>query len=193
MNPEALLHQGVAVLDPVLGPAGFAFVMGDAGIGSGGPYASGSFTRGDTRLELHFRRSLGPVIYHFGDSCIGHGDLMKVLGCGTDAAYPGYSDDPLSGFHDLRSDLERFGVGFLAGDVTELRQAAQDATEREARRWTAVQAGYEGDGRSREQARAFFRAGNYREALTAFRSVRHPDLLTASERRMWYLAENRSP
>jgi len=40
----------------------------------------------------------------------------------------GFSDDPLDGFRDLRSDLELYGQVFLAGSDTELRDTLERAT-----------------------------------------------------------------
>ena len=40
---------------------------------------------------------------------------MRLLGVADQAAYPGFSDDPLDGFRHLRSDLERFAEPFLTG------------------------------------------------------------------------------
>ena len=192
MTPDDYLRQGIAILDPVMKPAGFEFVLGACGIGSGGPFASGTYERGGRKLELHFRTSLGLVTYHIGGDHIGHRDLMRALGRLEDAAYPGFSDDPLAGFRDLRQDLERFGGAFLEGQDLSLKRAAREATERDAEHWKRTRAGYEGDGGRRERARTLFRQGDYAGAAAAFAEVKHPDLLTESERRMWHLAQDRT-
>ena len=70
MNPRELLDRGAAELAEVLGPAGFTFVAVDEDDGSGGASAIGEFQRGDRRLELHVRRSLGLVRYHFGEQSL---------------------------------------------------------------------------------------------------------------------------
>lgn len=192
MNPRDTLSQGVEILDPVLEPAGFRFVIGECGIGSGGEFASGAYQRGERQLELHFRRSLGLVTYHLGTDHIGHRDLMRALGHVKDAAYPGYSEDPLAAFRDLRTDLERFGADFLTGPGDSIKHAAREATIRDALQLTSLQADYAGDSGRRERARGFFHEGKYSEAGAEFRGVTYPDLLTESERRMWHLAEDRS-
>lgn len=190
-DPESLLLQGVAILDPVLNPAGFRFALGDCGVGSGGPYASGSFQRGDLILELHVRRSLGLVTYHAGPDQISHRNLMRTLGHDSEAAYPGFVDDPLAGFRNLRSDLERFGEPFLRGDAEAVRLAARDAAVREAARWQADLARYEGDGRRREEARRLFRERDYAAAEGEFNRAKYPEQLTDTERRMWQISEDR--
>ena len=119
MNPREVLDRGVAELAEVLGPAGFTFVAVDEDDGNGGASAIGEFQRGDRRLELHVRRSLGLVRYHFGEQSLSHEDLVRGVraldGISAEAEYPGFSDDPAAGFRHLRTDLERFGDVFLTG------------------------------------------------------------------------------
>jgi hypothetical protein len=117
MNPNDVLSGGVDELTKVLGPAGFTFIATEDGSGSGGEFASGEFVRGDRRLELHVRRSLGLVRYHFGDEALSHEELVRgvraVDHISAPAQYPGFSSDPADGFRHLRADLERFGDIFL--------------------------------------------------------------------------------
>jgi hypothetical protein len=98
-----------------LAPAGFVFTLVGSGKSSGGHFAAGAFTKGTRRLELHFRFSLGLVSYSVGAASLSHSDYMRALGCRKEAAYPGFSADPLDGFRHLASDLERFGDEFLRG------------------------------------------------------------------------------
>jgi hypothetical protein len=120
-----VLDRGVVELADVLGPAGFTFVAVDEDDGSGGASASGEFRRGDRRLELHVRRSLGLVRYHFGDQALSHDDLVRGVraleGISAEAEYPGFSDDPAAGFRHLRADLQRFGDVFLTGGAKAFR------------------------------------------------------------------------
>ena len=101
MNPRELLDRGVVELAEVLGPAGFTFVALDEDDGSGDASASGEFRRGDCRLELRVRRSLGLVRYHFGDQTLSHEDFVRGVraldGISAEAEYPGFSDDPRRG------------------------------------------------------------------------------------------------
>jgi hypothetical protein len=117
MTPREILDRGVAELAEVLGPAGFTYAAVEEDEGSGGPYAIGEFRKGERRLELHFRYSLGLVRYHFGDESLSHEDLVRgvraVDHIAAEAQYPGFSDDPASAFHRLRVDIERFGDVFL--------------------------------------------------------------------------------
>jgi hypothetical protein len=119
------LERGVAQLAEVLGPAGFQFVETEEDVGSGGAYASGEFRRGDRRLELHFRSSLGLVRYHFGEESLSHQELVRGVRAleriSEEGEYPGFSDDPMAGFHHLRHDLDRFGGVFLHGGAKAFR------------------------------------------------------------------------
>jgi hypothetical protein len=124
MTPREVLDRGVAELAQVLGPAGFTY-SGTDDNGSGDPFAIGEFQRGDRRLELHVRRSLVLVRYHFGEQSLSHEDLVRGVRAldeiAAEAQYPGFSDDPAAGFHHLRADLDRFGDIFLTGGAKSFR------------------------------------------------------------------------
>jgi hypothetical protein len=118
MTPREILDRGVAELAEVLGPAGFTAATAEDDDGSGGWFAIVEFRKGERRLELHFRRSLILVRYHFGDGeSLSHEDLVRGVRAtdriAAEAQYPGFSDDPATAFHRLRADLERFGDIFL--------------------------------------------------------------------------------
>jgi hypothetical protein len=129
-GPSEVLAQGCAALDAVLGAHGFSFKEGSAGPGSGGPFASGAYANGDRILEIHFRHSLGLVTYHFGQRSVDHESYMRaVLGNAGGNRYPGFSDDPISGFRNLAYDLENFATAFLKGDFKEFAHCADAAEE----------------------------------------------------------------
>lgn len=91
-------------------------------------YASTEFIRGDRRLEIHFRHSLGLVTYHVGSVSLSHEDYMwSVIGKRWASHYPGFSQDPLDGFRDLRQDLEQYGAVFLSGTDSEFLKCANAA------------------------------------------------------------------
>lgn len=125
MTPKEVLERGVAELSTVLEPAGFIFIDGGEESTSAGTSARGDYLRGDRRLELQVRFSLGLVRYHFGDYAISHEDLVRGVR-GTEriagpSEYPGFSDDPMAGFRHFRADLERFGGVFLTGGAKAFR------------------------------------------------------------------------
>ena len=128
MDPVAALEAGCRVLDPLMSRAGFRFVPGPAGKGSGGNFASGSYVRRDRQLELHFRWSLGLVTYHYGPRALSHEAFMwSVLDGRPGNKYPGFSDDPIQGFRDLAEDLECHGEEFLTGSDERLGQRFEHA------------------------------------------------------------------
>jgi hypothetical protein len=102
MNPVETLRDGAAELAPALTLHGFQFVPTGSGVGSGGHYATGEFRRGDRRLELHFRYSLGLVAYHIGAESLSHAELVRAVVATQSiqhpAQYPGFSEDPSKGF-----------------------------------------------------------------------------------------------
>ena len=123
MNPRDVLLTGAHELDAVLGPARFCFSATDEGRSSGGLYASGEYLRGDRRLELHFRWSLGLVKYHVGGLSLSHADYVRAVkataGATEQAKYPGFSANPVDGFRHLADDLAHFGETFLSGSDAE--------------------------------------------------------------------------
>lgn len=124
-SPVDLLERGVAELAEVLGPAGFQFVGTEDGLDAAGSFARGEFLRDDRRLELHVRSSLSLVRYHFGQESLSHQDLVRGVRAleriSEEGEYPGFSDDPMAGFHHVRNDLERFGDVFLHGGAKAFR------------------------------------------------------------------------
>jgi len=126
MTPEELLEKGLAELTPVMTAAGFEFVGTDTSVdASGVPLIRAEFQKGDRRLELHVRRSLNAVRYHFGDDVVAHEDLVRgaaaVDRIPGEPQYPGFSEDPMAGFRHLRADIERFGAIFLKGGAKAFR------------------------------------------------------------------------
>jgi hypothetical protein len=123
MNPVEVLQNSARELEAVLGTHQFEFIQTGAGPSSGGHFASGEYRRGDRRLELHVRYSLGMVRSHVGPNSLRHEDLtraQRALTGGMEAAqYPGFSNDPLDGFRHLAEDLLRFGQVFTSGTVEE--------------------------------------------------------------------------
>jgi len=81
LRPSAaeILVDGRTILDPVLEPHGFVFEAEREGASSGGAFGSASYRRGDRRLELHYRFSLGLVRYHVGSEFLPHEDLMYAV------------------------------------------------------------------------------------------------------------------
>ena len=129
-TPLEIVREGRAALDPILGAHGFTFKEGPAGTSSGGPYTSGIYENGNRSLEIHFRFSLGLVTYHFGERAADHESYMRsVLGNAGGNRYPGFSDEPISGFENLAYDLENFARAFLKGDFQEFARCADAAEE----------------------------------------------------------------
>jgi hypothetical protein len=114
MDVDATLEAGRKILEPPLSAAGFSYAGGLSDTGSGGRFARGSYVKGNRRLDFSFRHSLGLVVYHLGELSISHEEFMHAT-AGGGARYPGFSDDPLQAFRDLRHDLEAYGEPFLTG------------------------------------------------------------------------------
>jgi hypothetical protein len=125
MDPVSELERGARELAETLSPAGFDFVLLQSGRSSGGTFASGEFCKADRHLELHFRWSLGLVVYHVGADSLAHDDFVRAVqsteGIQGTQEYPGFSDQPQAAFRGLRADLERFGRVFISGTADEFR------------------------------------------------------------------------
>jgi hypothetical protein len=121
-----ILQQGADILAQVLVPHGFHFSMVASGGSSGGAFAQGEFVRGDRKLELHLRWSLGLVTYHIGAQKLAHEDYMRaLLGRSQAGHYPLCSDDPLAGFEALRQDLVEHCSDFIIGTGEQFRQCIE--------------------------------------------------------------------
>jgi hypothetical protein len=128
MDPQEALRAGVEILAPLMTQHAFAFRQTSTGRSSGGAFAAGEFVRGDRRLELHFRHSLGLVTYHMGSLNLSHADYMRaLLGPGAGSQYPGFSEDPLDGFRGLLHDLEHYAGDFLSGSGQDFERCHRDA------------------------------------------------------------------
>jgi hypothetical protein len=131
MNPADAMKSGVDILEPLLTHQyGFSYRPIGQGRSSGGDFVSGEFHRGDRRLELHFRHSLGLVTYHVGASSMSHEDYMwSAIGQRSASSYPGFSDDPLQAFRDLKSDIRQHGTDFLSGSDDDFLRHVHNAAQ----------------------------------------------------------------
>jgi len=187
-----IFRTGCEILDRIMQPHGFQFVPGESGMSKFGPYTQGDYVRGDRRLELHLRYSLGLVTYHIGDMSVSHDAYLRALTKGEGGnQYPGYSDDPLDGFRHLAHDLQKFCDDFLSGDGKILIATAQDQRVKEEIASKLDMAGAVGDDRAREKARELFREEKYREVLDILENLRYPELMTGSEKRMLEIAKRK--
>jgi hypothetical protein len=129
-NPKNILRRGIAVLNPLMWAHGFFFLRGLSGLSSGGHFASGKYVkwnRWSHNLELHFRYELGLVRYYLGGHSLPHEVFMRtVLGPAKDSRCPGFRNDPMETFRDLRYDLANYGTDFLRGN----REAFRSCVER---------------------------------------------------------------
>jgi hypothetical protein len=189
-SPKEALLDGAKILDAVLLPKGFRFHFREEGKGSGGNFAWGEFVREDRRLELHLQ-SLGLVRYHVGDQSAFHESYMRELGGWDQCRYPGFSEDPAAAFHDLAHDLG-LADDFLSGSAAVLRTAAATEASGTAEQNKRAMAGDIGDVRQRQHLRERFREGSYGQVVALAETLKYPDQMTESERRMVEIARKRT-
>jgi hypothetical protein len=190
-QPEARLRAGVVAVAEVLAPHGFTFRFRESGNSSGGPFASGEFVRGDRRLELHVRESLGLVRYHLGSHSARHEHYMKELGVWPRCEYPDFPNDALDPFARLAHDLS-FAGEFMSGDARLLLRASERERGAIAERDGRDLQGYVGDGRTLERMRDSFRSGAYDQVVQLADTLRLPDKMTTAQRRMVEIAKARN-
>lgn len=191
LRPKEALIEGAQILRPLLEPQGFRFEFRGEGESSGGHFAWGEFIRGDRRLELHFRYSLGLVRYHIGDVSASHEAYMRELGVWGECEYPGFSDEVIGAFRGLAHDLV-FVDDFTWGNAEVLRGAAARQSVNSHKLGAESISAAVGDTRKREEMRARFREKKYGEVLSLAHQLKYPDQLNASERRMVELARAKS-
>lgn len=97
-------------------PHGFVFKLEAHGKGSGGSFASGSYTRANRSVELHFRYSLGLVTYHIDQASLDHEAYMRLLGVHGMNQYPDFPREPLESFRHLAMDIQNYCQDFVSGD-----------------------------------------------------------------------------
>lgn len=130
MNALETFRAGCKILDEVMNQYGFFLIEEACGRSSGGNFASGEYVKGDRRLEIHFRYSLGLVTYHVGNLSLTHDAYMRaLLGKNGGNKYPGFSNDPLDGFRHLHFDLSHFCGDFLHGSGEEFERCVVKAQE----------------------------------------------------------------
>lgn len=190
-SPKNSLLEGAEILEKVLAPNDFHFQFQGEGKSSGGNYAWGEFIRGDRRLELHVRFNLGLVRYHVGAESASHDYYMREIGVLGRCHYPGFSENPKEAFLGLAHDLA-FADDFRTGTGALLRQAAIKESADSAARNADSMAGYVGDKRKIDELHGCFRERRYEDVIIKFNSLKYPERLSESERKMVELARQRT-
>lgn len=114
VDKSAHLAEGAKrCLDPLLVPAGFTFRVEHEGPSSGGPYASGAYTKGPWRLELHFRNYLGHIRFGHGDASVSLGEYLRAVGGWDAALFPRADGSSLQAFAALADDIGKYCGDFL--------------------------------------------------------------------------------
>lgn len=120
---------------------------------------------------------------------------MTALGIASEAHYPSFEDDSISGYtawlHDLQTMLSPFFAGPEQGFIAiasrymeqQRQQYAHDARELNYR---ATQ-----EPRLKAQVRELFFQGRYREVVLLESQIRFPEFLSKAEQQLFALARKR--
>lgn len=194
MNPTEILKAGCEALERSLSLHGFVYCDAGAGQSCGGDFASGNYIRGDRKLELHFRGTLGLITYHIGSYSVTHESYMReILGDRGGNQYPGFSENPLDGFHHLAADLDNYGQDFLSGSGEILIKAATQEAIRRKKQEDDSMVYAVGDIEKRERARQLFRDAQYQAVVQRLESLKYPERMTEAEKKMLEIAKRKSP
>ena len=186
-RPKEALIKGAQILQQSLAPHGFQFQFREDGKGSGGAFAWGEFIRGERKIELHFRFTLGMVRYHVDDQSASHESYMRELNVWNQCRYPGFSEDAADGFRQLTHDLA-FADDFMCGDAAVLRNAAAKEALKAEKQDEQIMDASVGDVRKLEEMRDHFRGGWYGEVIRLAAELKYPDQMSSSEQWMVKLA-----
>ena len=137
MNPDECkqaLLAGVEKVGPILNPIGFMFEISGVGVSSGGPFASGFYSKGEKGIGLIYRSGpgLGAVIYEYDQLGILHTDLMKHLGKSdvsmlkySARKFASFSREKENVFEALAYDIQNFALEFLNSNDAEFKSIIQ--------------------------------------------------------------------
>jgi hypothetical protein len=115
MQPKEILLNGQEILSPYLNQHGFYFSLTSTGIGSGGEFASGIFSKQNRIINLHYRYGLGLVSYQIDKDQLSHEEYLRLTGNFGKNQYPGFSAEKLKAFENLLYDLMNFCNDFIDG------------------------------------------------------------------------------
>jgi hypothetical protein len=115
---------------------------------------------------------------------------MRELGVWDQCQYPGFSDDPIDGFRGLLHDLQ-FAKDFLSRDAEVLERASENEAASAKIRDAKNYAHNTGEQRKLDELHNRFQEKRYAEVLRVAESLRYPELLTESEKKMIEIARKR--
>lgn len=200
-TPGQALLCGVEILNPYLQPLGFRFQLWDSGSSSGGDFAygyfikSGGFFGKKRKIELPFRHSLGLVSYNIGSLKLSHEDYLDILGKKGQNKFPTFSDVDFAPFHALLWDLENLLNDFTEKDAVLFKaKAPEKIKELDREQGIAILANkrmFSSDKKYIALAKIEFRKGNYLEVDRLKRELRYPDQMTAAEKKLFELNDDK--
>lgn len=195
LKPEQLLINGAKILSSYLDSLDFRFKLIETGHGSGGDFAHGQFINDDKTIDLHFRLSLGLVTYKIDDLSLSHEDYIDLVGKHGQNKYPNFSNDPLDAFHCLALDLKDLLNDFTENNAVVFRQKAKDKikdlNKNQDLKNNANKKVYSGDQRIIDQIRTEFKNGNYLQVDKLKSQIKNPELLTATEIRLFEINDDK--
>jgi hypothetical protein len=194
-NKQQDFENGLAQLEPFFQSHGFSMFRSEPYRDNEGIYYSVRFSRSPRSVALTHLYSVGPVIYSIGESSVEHSFYTEALGVSCAAQFPSFGDDSTSGYpallHDLKTVLSPFftspDADFIAIATRYMEQQRQQY-EHDTRdlNYRSTQ-----EPRLKARARDLFFRGHYHEVVQLESQIRHPELLTNSERQLFALARKR--
>ena len=194
-NKQQDFETGLAELIPFFDSLGFSVSRVEPYRDKEGTFYSARFVRPPRAVEFTHLYSVGPVIYSIREFSVEHTFYTEALGISSAAQFPSFADDSTSGYsallHDLKAELSPFFTGpeqdfvAIASRYMEQQRRQHEHDTRDLN-YRSTQ-----EPRLKARARDLFFQKRYREVVRLESQIRHPELLTNSERQLFALARMR--
>ncbi len=194
-NKQEDFEKGLTQLASFFDLRGFSMLCAEPSREQEGTVYSARFVRPPRSVSVNHLYSLGPVIYSISEFWVTHASYTKALGVSSNAKYPSYDDDSLSGYPALLCDLETVISPFFTGSEHDFiaiasgfmeQQREQHAHDTRDLMYHSTQ-----EPRLKAQARELFFQGRYQEVVRLELQIRFPELLSNAERQLFALARKR--
>lgn len=119
---QRILKEQVPIVGSYLKENEFLLSNSQIDKGSGGFFIICRFEKGNRKINIFYRYSLGPVEYSIGENKIDHVSYMKFLQVDEKSKYPGFTDSPEESFKNLLSDIKNYCQDFICGDGDQFQE-----------------------------------------------------------------------
>jgi hypothetical protein len=194
-NKQKDFETGLAKIGRFFDLLGFSTSLVEPYRDKEGTFYSARFVLPPRLVEFTHVYSPGPVIYTIREFSVEHTHYVKALGVSSEAQFPSFEDDSVSGYtallHDLQTVLSPFFTGQEEAFIAIASQYMEQQNQQFAHatrdlNYRAIQ-----EPRLKAQARELFFQGRYREVVQLESQIRFLEFLSKAERQLFDLARKR--